>query len=368
MMEPQNILTAYKNFPHLIQITWGTTAVLIIAIVILTINLKFWRAAKRKKEANQQKAQAKFESLILEYLYSQNDNPNYLSTKQLVIIDAFAHPIKVKWKRRIIVKILYNLLSEVSGEMSDIIKKFYFRTGLYKYALFKLKSKKWEVIGKGIEQLTRFKIIEAHQRVKPFLNHPRDEVRKEAHIYMVSLFGFEGLSFLNTIEEPMSEWAQIEILETLQEIESQEFCDIKLWLKSNNRSVVLFALKLAKIYNQFEVNETLMELLSHPDKDIRVQTIEVLTHLYGIEAKEMLKANFNDLSLEEQISFFKLLEKLVMPNDEPFVEKHLFHKNFEIQLLALKILKSINLDKFLHIKEDTEKSSNSDILEYVNNL
>lgn len=367
-MEPQNILTTYKNFPHLIQIAWGTSALLITAIVILAINLKFWRHSKRKKVARQQEAKEKFEGLLLEYLYSQSDNPNYLSTRQWVIIDVFIDPIKVKWKRRIIVKILYNLLEEVSGEMSDIIKKFYFRTGLYKYALLKLKSKKWEVVGKGIVQLTRFKIIEAHKRVKPFLDHPRDEVRKEAHIYMVSLFGFDGLNFLNTIEEPMSEWAQIEILETLQQIESKEVCDIKLWLKSKNRYVVLFALKLAKIYNQFEVNETLMELLSHPDKEIRVQTIEVLTHLYGIEAKEMLKANFNELSLEEQISFFELLEKLVMPNDEPFVEKHLFHNNFEIQLLALKILKSINLDKFLHIKEDCEKISDSDILEYVNNL
>ena len=41
-----------------------------------------------------------------------------------------------------------------------------------------------------------------------------------------------------------------------------------------------------------------------------------------------------------------MLEKLVMPDDEPFVEKHLFHKDFEIQLLAIKILKSINIDKY----------------------
>ena len=242
------------------------------------------------------------------------------------------------------------------------------RTGLYKYAIAKLDAKKWHTIGKGIEELTRFKVIEASERIEPFTTHPRDEVRKEAHNYMVSLFSFEGLSFLDTIEEPISEWSQIEILETLNRIEDQNICDIKPWLKSENRYVVLFALKLAKVYNQYEVNETLVELLSHEDKEIRIQTIEVLTQLYGIEAKELLKANFNDLSLEEQISFFELLEKLVMPNDEPFVEKHLFHKNFEIQLLALKILKSINLDKFLNIKEETTKNSNSDIFAFVNNL
>ena len=101
-----------------------------------------------------------------------------------------------------------------------------------------------------------------------------------------------------------------------------------------------------------------MELLSHDNKEIRVNTINVLAHLYGIEAKEMLKANFNNLSLEEQISFFELLEKLVMPDDEPFVEAHLFHRNFDIQLLALKILKEINIDKYMGLTNlsDDKKS------------
>ena len=123
-----------------------------------------------------------------------------------------------------------------------------------------------------------------------------------------------------------------------------------------------------KIYNQFEAKNTLMELLSHGEKQIRIRTIEVLTHLYGLEAKEMLKANFKELSLEEQISFFELLEKLVVPSDEPFVEKHLFHKDFEIQLLAVKILKSINSDKFEGLSKKAPKNSNPEIIKFVNNI
>lgn len=368
MIELQDILSAYNKLPYLVEFIWDLSAILVISIAALVIQLVFWRYSKRKKIARQKTARIKFESLLLEYLNAQSDDPNYLSNKQWVIIDVFAEPIKVKWKRRIIIKILQDLLEQVSGEMSASIKKLYLRTGLYKYAILKLKDKNWHIIGKGIEELRRFKVKEASERVKPFLNHPRDEVRREAHIYMVSLFSFDGLSFLDTIEEPISEWAQIEILETLNKIDDQNICDIRPWLKSKNPYVILMALKLARIYNQFEVNDTLMELLSHENKNIRIKTIEVLANLYGIEAKEMLKTNFNDLSLEEQISFFELLEKLVMPTDEPFVEKHLFHKNFEIQLLALKILKSINPNKFLHLKEDHEKSQNPEILEYVNTL
>jgi len=152
--------------------------------------------------------------------------------------------------------------------------------------------------------------------------------------------------FLDEIKTPLSEWDQINLIEILQKFDDQQICDITPWLKSANDTVVLFALKLARIYNQFEVMDTLIDLLSHKSKIIRICVIEVLTDLYGIEAKDRLKANFNDLSIEEQISFFGMLEKLVIPSDEPFVEAHLFHKDFEIQLLALKILKSINIDKY----------------------
>ena len=183
---------------------------------------------------------------------------------------------------------------------------------------------------------------------------------------MVNLFRFEGLSFLNDLETPLSEWAQLQLLEVLQKFDDQQICDIKPWLKSNNNTVVLFALKLAQIYNQFEVKDILIDLLSHKEKEIRICVIEVLTNMYGIEAKEMLKTNFNDLSIEEQLSFFGLLENLVVPSDEPFIEKHIFHKNFEIQLLALKILKTINIDKFMGLDKLPSNKEAPEMYKYIN--
>ncbi|MBN4085418.1 hypothetical protein JYT89_03650, partial [Flavobacteriaceae bacterium AH-315-B10] len=226
----------------------------------------------------------------------------------------------------------------------------------------------WYVIAKGIGELTRFNIEEAHDDVAKFINHPRKEVRNETKLYLVNLFRFEGLSFLNDLKTPLSEWNQVQLLEILHKFDDQQICDIKPWLKSTNDTVVLFALKLAKIYNQFEVKDVLIELLSHKEKEVRIFTIEVLTNLYGIEAKEMLKTNFNESSLEEQLCFFQMLEKLVVPSDEPFIEKHLFHKDFEIQLLALKILKSINIDKFMKLNKMSSKKEAPAMFKFVNNI
>lgn len=346
MIDYQYIIDFYDKFPFFIKVAWVTSAILGSSIILLTTYLKVVRTFLRRKENDSIRFRNEYEAMLIEYLYSGEENGK-LSDTQLSIINELKSHVTVKTKRKIIISILYKLMNEVSGEISDSIKELYFKTGLIDFASERLKNKNWYIIAKGIGELTRFKIEKVHDEVIPFVNHPRLEVRRETQLYLVNMFRFDGLSFLNTLKSTLSEWHQIQLLEILQKVDDQQICDIKPWLKSDNDSVVLFALKLAQIYNQFEVKDTLMELLSHSTKEIRVYVIEVLTHLYGIEAKDKLKANFNELSLEEQISFFGLLEKLVVPSDEPFVEEHLFHKDFEIQLLALKILKSINIDKYM---------------------
>ena len=66
-----------------------------------------------------------------------------------------------------------------------------------------------------------------------------------------------------------------------------------------------------------------------------------------IEAKKVLKNNFDERSLEEQIAFFKMLENVYESNDEPFILEHIHHENFEIKISALKILEFINNEEHI---------------------
>lgn len=367
MISFQALTDYYNEFPFLIKLAWGVSIVLGVFIILLTIYLKTVRKILRIKEINSLKFRANYETLLIEYLYSGEEGIE-LSENQKSIIKQLKTHVPEKAKRKVIISVLYKLMNEVSGEVTDALKIVYQNTGLMHFALERLNSKRWHVIAKSIGEFTRFKIESVQDQMATYLAHPVREVRKEAHFYFVTLFHFEGLSFLNTIKTTLSEWDQIQMLEILQKFNDQEICDIKPWLKSENDSVVLFALKLAKVYNQYEVKDLLMDLLSHKNKQLRIQAIEALTHLYGIEAKDVLKANFNELSLEEQLSFFGLLEKLVIPDDESFVEKHLFHKNFEIQLLALKILKSINIDKYLGFNKLPAHKKSQAMLKLTNTI
>jgi hypothetical protein len=349
MNENQYLIEYFKQSPPIIQLAWIISSIFFLIIVPLIIYLKYLRSHLRIHETVVAKYQKEYEHYLVTYLYAGNAEEN-ISSEQKLIINQLKKCIADPFKRKIVVSTLLKLKNEISGELAESIEKLYFQTGLVNHALSKLRSKKWDVVANGIRELTQFHIKKVHNVVMTNINHPKREVRKEMQLYLVNLFYFEGLDFLNVLETPLSEWDQIQLLEVLQRFDNQKIPDIKPWLKSSNDSVVVFALKLAKIYNQFEAKGELINMLEHENKNIRIEVIQVLSHLSAIEAKEVLKSNFDERSQEEQIAFFKMMENLYENSDEPFLLEHIHDENFEIKVSALKILKIINIDKFNILK------------------
>lgn len=366
MNETQHLIEYFKQSPFIIQLAWIISGVFFVSIVPLIFYLKYLRGHLRENEKIVAKYQNEYEQYLVTYLYTGNEEEEISSDQQL-IINKLKKCIAEPFKRKIVISTLLKLKNEISGEMAESIQKLYFQTGLIDYTLPKLRSKKWYSLAKGIRELRQFQVKEAHDEVIIYINHPKREVRKEMQLYMVNLFYFEGLDFLNILETPLSEWDQIQLLEVLQRFDNQKIPDIKPWLKSSNDSVVVFALKLAKIYNQFEAKDELINMLEHKNKDIRIDVIFVLSHLIVLEAKEVLKNNFDMRSQEEQIAFFKMMENLYENSDEPFLLEHIHNENFEIKLSALKILKVINSDKFNNIKLESLEPEFLRIVNFIEN-
>ncbi len=81
--------------------------------------------------------------------------------------------------------------------MINNMHELYEEIGLLKFAFKKLRSRKWNVVALGIRDLRQFKIKRAEKHILPFVNHSRREVRSEAQLYFLELFGFDGLNFLD---------------------------------------------------------------------------------------------------------------------------------------------------------------------------
>lgn len=360
------LIDYFTESPSIIQVAWSISVLFFIIIIPLILYLKFLRGHLRKKERITAEFENDYESHLINYLYSGNEEEE-ISAEQQVIINRLKECIKDPFRRKILIAVLLKLKNEISGEIAESIHKLYFHTGLVNFALSRLKHKKWFVIAKGIRELKQFHVKEAHDEVIVHINHPRREVRKEMQLYMVNLFYFEGLDFLDVLETPLSEWDQIQLLEVLQRMENQNISNIKFWLNSSNDSVIIFALKLAKIYNQFEAKDELINLLYHINKKIRLESIHVLSYLNALEAKEILKNNIEERSPEEQIAFFKMMEDLYEQTDEPFVMQYIHHEIFEIKVSTLKILKVLNRERFNLLKFESSEPKFLRIVNFIEN-
>lgn len=331
----------YTNSPKIIQFTWALSVSFLILIISLIFYLTQLRRQLRAEERIKAVYQKKYESDLIEYLSSGN-GVDEISKEQQIIVDYLKKCSKSNVNRELIVCTLLKLKDEISGETAVAIQKLYCQTEIVNYAYAKLKSKKWDVIAKGIKELAQFEIEEALNEVLKHIDHPKREVRKELQMYLVKLFRFKGLEFLNILTTHLSEWDQIQFLEILQNSENSHIPDITKFLESQNNSVVSFSLKLAKIYNQYEAKEQIVKLLNHSSQEIRIESINVLSQFNDIDSLVILKNDFNQRSIEEQIAIFKMIEALYEVSDIPFLLEHINNPIFEIKVSATKILNELS--------------------------
>lgn len=360
-----NYLIDFLEKSHLIiQLVWVSIMLITFLIIITIVYLKYLRSFLRENEKLKNQTEKQFEAAIINYLYAGNEIDE-ISSEQQAIIDQLKSHTSETFKRHILISTLLKLSYAISGEMAESIHKLYLQTGLLDYSLSKLKSRKWKTIADGIREFQLFDVKEVQDQVKIHVNHPKPEVRSAMQLYLVNLFHFEGLDFLNTITTPISEWDQIQLLEVLQLQSNQRVININSWLKSPNKSVVFFALKLAKIYNQYGVKDELIALLDHENIKIRIDVIYLLGYLNIIDAKIILKHKFKELTLEEQIAFFEMMENLYDMRDEPFIMEHILNPNFEIKFSALKILRNLNIEEFNCFKNLTIEPEFVRIVKYI---
>lgn len=364
MLEYNYFIENFEKSPLIIQVVWASIIVIIFLLIVIIIYLKILRSILRKNEIIKNKIEKEYEASVINYLYAGNEIDE-ISSEQQSIIDELKSNAPETFKRDILISTLLKLSYEISGEMAESIHKLYIQTGLLDYSLSKLRNKKWNIIADGIRELTLFHVKEAQDQVKIHINHPKKEVRSAMQLYLVDLFHFEGLDFLNEITTPISEWDQIQLLEVLQLHTNQRVTSINLWLESSNESVVFFALKLAKIYNQYGVKDELIALLNHQNVKIRIDVIHLLSYLNIIDAKTILKNKFKKLTLEEQIAFFEMMENLYEMTDKPFVMEHILNTNFEIKFSALKILRNLNTEEFNRFKNLTVEPEFVRIVKYI---
>lgn len=334
-------------------VIWAFIVVLSIIILILVFYLKILRSNIRITVRKNEKYRQTIESLLIEFLYAESEYGKY-SRKQKKIIAKFKKGLISKRRRKIITDTFLQLDQQVSGQMIKQMNHLYKEIGLITFAMNKLRSRKWHVVAIGIKDLRQFKIRHVKGAISKLINHDREEVRREAQLYFLELFGYEGLDFLSELKVPLSDWDQVLFLGEVSNLENHQIEDVTRWLDSDNDYVIIFVLQIVQMFNRLETKNYLLKLLNHKNDVVRLKCLEVITHFEIVEAKQILLDKFENITLKEQIAFFEYLDKMATSEESFFLLNHVNDDNFEIKYKALQVLQKVNTEMYNKLEKKSE--------------
>lgn len=321
---------------------WDLATLFVILAVLYLIGVFFYNykisaTAKKVGDRKRELSPMVSEFLFLEEDATKDEKSNYIALK-IEIRELLKDP----FNRRVLSEILLDLRRDVSGEAQQSLFALYQDLGLDKDAFSKLKSWRWQVISKGILELTQMEVAESYSFVTKFINDKRSTIRKQAEIATVTL-RHEGINyFLDTTRYKISEWQQLKLLDVLRNQKDFRPPRFKSWLTSNNKYVVLFALRLIKFYNQNDAGDSLIELVKHKNNQIKEEAIACIKEFNITEALDTLKLVFWNCSVDIKIAILGAVGEIGTTGDLEFLE--LIDKkelNFSVKSKAISSINAI---------------------------
>ncbi|ASV32191.1 hypothetical protein CJ263_19265 [Maribacter cobaltidurans] len=305
------------------------------------------------KEAQKIKEKKKeLSPIVSEFLfYDENGDKiekiNYIGLKIEV-----RELIKSPFDRKVLTEILMDLRKDVSGTTRNELFHIYQDLGLHEDAFKKLKSWRWEVISKGIFELTQMHVEEAYKPITRFINDKRPTVRKQAEIAVVTLNREGIIYFLDHTTYRISEWQQLKLLDVVRNKEDYLAPPFRLWLTSKNNYVVLFALRLIKHYNQNDANISLITLIKHKSNQIKREAIHCIKEFYVTEALPVLKQTFGSNNTDIKMHILDTIAEIGSDEDIPFLQSiSESNDTFMVKNKAVRAINTISPESILPTKD-----------------
>lgn len=326
------ILDTFQKSPILITILYvviiySIVTMIILLIIILANRTRLEREAKRKAELTE-----KYQELVMDYLFHADKRNELFRELDAIASDNFT--------RQILIDQMIDLSINLKGEIKETIKELYLQLGLNKDSLKKAYSRKWHKNIKGFRELAFMNIRDANDRIFESLNSHNAILRMEAQIALVRLSDDNPYHFLDYMEQPFALWEQI----TLHELVTQHNLSIPTfdqWFQSENLSVVIFALHMASWFKQKDSEERVIQLLYHPDEEVRYHAIQVCGELHLTGSLSHLREIYPEESFRNCLEILRTFAKV--PDDQylDFLKETLDkEEDVQLQIQATKAMEN----------------------------
>lgn len=187
---------------------------------------------------------------------------------------------KKKWYRDQFLEDLIKLRRVYGGDSSNTLQEFYRTSGLMKLSYEKMRSNKWYMKCEGIQELSEMGIKKAAPIIREHTNSRFETLKMVAIIEVLHLKGLKGLELLKDYNEPLNDWIQLNLLDSIRKSQyEEEVPDFGYLLNENNDSLIIFGMRLISFFNQTQHLEEIQKLLNSPSRKIKTQAEKSVNRL-----------------------------------------------------------------------------------------
>lgn len=143
----------------------------------------------------------------------------------------------------------------------------------------KIRNRNWYLKCEGIQELSEMEIQKAASIIFKLTLSENETLKMVALTEFLHLKGLEGLYLLKNYDQPLNDWIQLNLLESIKEKQINEVPDFGYLLQSKNSSLVIFGLRLISLFQQNQHLETISALKESSLRKVRLEAQQTFKDL-----------------------------------------------------------------------------------------
>ncbi len=295
-----------------------TIVLSVLTMVILLCVILLNRSRMEKKEKLRQYLSETYQGMIVDYLFSD------------INADKFIEIASNRYRRQVLIDQMIDVSINLKGDTENKLQNLYLSLGLEKDSIERAYDFRWHKKIKGFRELAFMNIKDANSAIYKALNSKNEILRMEAQIALVRLTDHDPFNFLFSLKRPFSLWEQI----TLHDLIIQHDLPVpsfKRWLKVQNPTVVMFALRMIREFRQKDAEDDVRGLLEHSSPAVRKLAVQVAGDMDMRSTLEIMKRMYKTQDYNTCLEIVKSMGKMPDPSMISFLELVL-DKEDDVQL------------------------------------
>jgi hypothetical protein len=248
---------------------------------------------------------------------------------------------KSKRAQQLLVDQLVSMRKNLSGEYARKVELTYTGLRLHKHSVRKLKRGSRVQQLQAVREMAALRYLPARSLLQEYLNARYSVLRDECRLAWMQLSREDSLAFLDTMQEPLTLWMQMQILDHFSKNTHRQRPLFSRWYRHPETTVAQFALRMTAHFLQYDSVRDVVALLPVAQGDLLRAAIHTLGVLEASDFSQELMALTPAAEADPQTArvLVRVMGKIAHTEDHyEFLQQFLTFPDHAVRLEAAMVL------------------------------